>query len=174
MGKLGGHFFETHIDRGALGYMIQTLPIKTMVDVGCGPGGMVTVANEMGVHAIGIDGDPMLTPDTRHDFENGPLIIEPTDLAWSVEFLEHMEEQYLDNVFSVFDKCKYVFCTHNPKMGPWHSNCRPNAYWIAEFGKRGFQYDPEVTKEIKDHSTMKREFVQETGTFFRNESYNCR
>jgi 2-polyprenyl-3-methyl-5-hydroxy-6-metoxy-1,4-benzoquinol methylase len=174
VGRLGGHFFETHIDRGTLGYLIQSLPIKTMIDVGCGPGGMVEVAREMGLKAVGVDGDPVLVPDIRHNFEHGPLSIEPTDLAWSVEFLEHVEEQYLDNVFSVFDKCKYVFCTHNPKPGPWHSNCQSNEYWIETFENRGFGYDPMMTLNIKQHSTMKREFVQKTGTFFINECLHCR
>jgi SAM-dependent methyltransferase len=158
----------TNIDRGALDYIIQSLPVKTMIDVGCGPGGMVKVANEIGIQAIGIDGDPMLSPDIRHDFENGPLMTVSADLAWAVEFLEHVEEQYLDNVFSVFERCKYVFCTHNEKDGPWHSNCRPNEYWFEEFKKRGFCYNELMTKNIKLHSTMEREFVSQTGQFYEN------
>jgi SAM-dependent methyltransferase len=174
MGKLGGHCNMTNMDKGSLDYIVRNLGIKTMVDVGCGPGGMVTLAKEMGVDAVGIDGDPTVISDIRHDFENGPFVIEPKDLAWSVEFLEHIEEQYLDNVFSVFGNCKYVFCTHNPKPGPWHSNCKPNEYWVKEFTKRGFKYAPLTTQGIKEHSTMVREFVQNTGMFFINENYDNR
>jgi hypothetical protein len=38
---LGGHENETHIDDGALSYIIKTFGIGSMVDIGCGPGGMV-------------------------------------------------------------------------------------------------------------------------------------
>ena len=168
MGRVGGHLHMTNVDRGALDYIIKVLPIKTMVDVGCGPGGMVQVAKEMGLDAYGIDGDETVSPDVLYDFDDGPLEIENVDLAWSIEFLEHIEEKYLDNVFSVFKKCKYVFCTHNEKPGPWHYNCRPNEYWLEVFDSYGFRYDAEMTGQIKLHSDMDREFVQDTGTFFEN------
>lgn len=158
----------TNIDIGAFEYIRGFFNIKTMVDVGCGPGGMVAVARDRGVITTGIDGDQSLTVDVQHNFDDGPLQIPPTDLAWAVEFLEHIEEQYLDNVFSVFGNCKYVFCTHNRKPGPWHSNCQGTDYWIREFLQRGFRYDPETTRQIKLRSTMAREFVKETGTFFIN------
>ena len=160
----------TNIDRGALEYIVQSLPVKTMIDVGCGTGGMVQVAKDMGLKAVGVDGDPTTHPNILHNFDNGRMEIVPTDLAWSVEFLEHIEEKYLSNVFSVFEKCKYVFCTHNPKPGAWHFNCHPNRYWIDVFSRYGFEYDEYMTEQIKVHSDMKRGFVRNTGTFFVNET----
>ena len=35
---LGGHEGETHLDDGALSYLIEKLGIKSMLDIGCGPG----------------------------------------------------------------------------------------------------------------------------------------
>jgi hypothetical protein len=161
----------TNMDEGALRYIVDTLSIKSMVDVGCGPGGMVVLAREIGLDAYGIDGDHSVRPDLFHNFDSGPLAVGLVDLAWSVEFLEHIEEQYLDNVFSVFDKCKYVFCTHNEKPGPWHFNCKPNDYWIEVFKKHGFTYDWFLTAEIKKHSTMEREFIQNSGQLYRKGIY---
>jgi 2-polyprenyl-3-methyl-5-hydroxy-6-metoxy-1,4-benzoquinol methylase len=166
MGKVGGHCGVTNLDRGALEYIARSFPVKTMIDVGCGPGGMVEIAKEIGLDVIGIDGDSNVRPDILHNFDYGPLDVEPYDLAWSVEFLEHIEEHFLRNVFSVLKKARWVFCTHNQKPGPWHFNCRSNEYWIAVFDMFGFNYDPKVTNDIKIHSTMDREFVSNTGTFF--------
>jgi len=169
MGRIGGHCNMTNMDEGALLFMAQALSLHTMVDVGCGPGGMVDFANAIGIVSVGIDGDPVVFPNILHNFDTGPLELPKFDLAWSVEFLEHIEEQYLDNVFSVFKQCRFVFCTHNPKPGPWHFNCQPNEYWIDVFHGRGFRYNPDMTEVIKLHSTMDREFVQDTGSFFVNE-----
>lgn len=169
MGKVGGHQFMTNTDTGTLLFIKEKFGVTTMSDVGCGTGGMVLAAIYHGIYPIGIDGDPMVHPTVLHNFDDGPLNIPETDLGWSVEFLEHMEEKYLDNVFSVFEKCKYVFCTHNEHPGPWHFNCRDNSYWIDQFARRGFRYDPETTGGIKNHSTMLREFVKDTGQFFIND-----
>lgn len=159
----------TNTDVGSLLFIQKKFFVKTMVDVGCGTGGMLMAALYHGIRAIGIDGDPMLRPSILHNFDDGPLSIPETDLGWSVEFLEHIEEKYLNNVFSVLSKCKYVVCTHNEHPGPWHFNCRENAYWTDQFTRRGFRYDPETTAGIKQHSTMLREFIHDTGQFFINE-----
>ena len=54
---LGGHQGKTHTDEGTLRWAISKLGIKSMLDIGCGPGGMVELANKMGVDAHGLDGD---------------------------------------------------------------------------------------------------------------------
>jgi ribosomal protein L11 methylase PrmA len=47
----------THIDGGALRYVKKKFDIKSMIDVGCGSGGMVELAEELGMPALGVDGD---------------------------------------------------------------------------------------------------------------------
>lgn len=158
----------TNIDTGALDYLVSAFGFTSMIDVGCGPGMMVYLARKAGLKAYGIDGDPTVHPDVHHNFDHGPLAVEPADLAWSVEFLEHVDECFLDNVFSVFKQCKYVFCTANPRPGPWHSNCQPTSYWKQVFHDRGFSFDGESTKLIRGVSTMERDFVRDTGMFFWN------
>lgn len=158
----------TNIDTGALDYLVSAFGFTSMIDVGCGPGMMVYLARKAGLKAYGIDGDPTVHPDVHHNFDHGPLAVEPADLAWSVEFLEHVDECFLDNVFSVFKQCKYVFCTANPRPGPWHSNCQPTSYWKQVFHDRGFSFDGASTKLIRGVSTMERDFVLDTGMFFWN------
>jgi len=41
---LGGHFNRTHLDEGSLLFIIKEFNIKSFLDIGCGPMGMVVLA----------------------------------------------------------------------------------------------------------------------------------
>lgn len=176
---LGGHQYITHLDCGVLDYVISNFRIQTFLDVGCGPGGMVHEALKRGLSAIGIDGDPAIlrvTPLTDkarlviHDFRKGPApLAGDFDLAWSIEFLEHVDQCYASNYLSTFQQAKFLFCTASPPKTPGHHhvNCQPTEYWINFFEQGGFSFCPELTKTLKAVSTMKREFVRRSGMFFR-------
>lgn len=176
---LGGHDRITHLDKGALDYLVGRFRIRSMLDVGCGPGGMVLLARSLGLSADGVDGDPAVReflPDViQHDFIKGPMIRRLSygesykwDLAWSVEFLEHVEERYLLNVFAALDRCCVVFVTHAlPGVGGYHHvNCRSEAYWCNRFGLNGFVLDEEATTGCRAASTMDRDFARRTGKVF--------
>jgi len=177
---LGGHLNKTHTDRGTLLYLMEKYNIKSFLDIGCGPGGMVQIANWRGLDALGIDGDWEVRkePEAKvliHDYTTGPAPLEAAslriafDLGWSVEFLEHVEEQYLDNYMQDFARCKYVVCTAAGPGAPGHHhvNCQPAEYWHAVFDKYGFDYDDETTQEIRlKKSNMQKPFMQRTGMFF--------
>ena len=173
-GYLGGHDWVTHTDQGALQYMIDKFNIQTMLDVGCGPGGQVKVAKELGLDVEGVDGDPRVIAEaegivinecdyTKDTFERD------VDFIWSVEFLEHVKEQFQENYMKTFARANHVFVTFAPpgKGGNHHVNERPATYWIEVFSKYGLEYDENITKEVKDASTMKREFVSRNGLYFK-------
>jgi 2-polyprenyl-3-methyl-5-hydroxy-6-metoxy-1,4-benzoquinol methylase len=174
---LGGHMDITHLDEGVLDALIERYQIRSMIDIGCGPGGMVKLALEKGLRAVGVDGDPRirelsgLGPDSLiiHDFANGPLQIEEQfDLVWSVEFLEHVDESYQPNYMNIFRKAKYAFCTAAPpgKIGHHHVNCRDIEYWREVFRAHHLLYNNGATQILRKASSMPREFVRETGMFF--------
>jgi len=173
---LGGHGNITHIDEGALIYLKAKFNVSLMLDVGCGVGGMLKIASKHGIIAAGIDGDftairePYLAERIEiHDYNTGsPKIQTLFDLIWSVEFLEHVEEKYLSNVFNTLKKAKIVFCTANPGKNKFHFNPQSVNYWIKKFEKNGFEYLKRETKEIKVVSTMNRTFVKDTGMIFKN------
>jgi SAM-dependent methyltransferase len=174
---LGGHLNKTHNDRGTLTFLINEYNIKSMLDIGCGPGGMVALAQMRGLEAVGIDGDWEVPkePDTNiiiHDFTTGPCFTSKSqfDLGWSVEFLEHVEEKYQDFYMRAFARCKYVVCTAAPPGYPGHHhvNCQPQEYWHEVFDKYQFDYDDAVTQRIrKQESTMQKPFMQTTGMFYK-------
>jgi hypothetical protein len=54
---LGGHANTTHIDKGSLKWIINNFDVKSMIDIGCGPGGQLEIAKSLNIHCVGVDGD---------------------------------------------------------------------------------------------------------------------
>lgn len=154
---LGGSSMRSHYDPVTLMYLRDRCGVRTMIDLGCGPGANVITANRLGIEAWGIDGDPNCLPDLLHDFTKGPLHpAQSVDLVWSMEFLEHVEEQYLDNFMPVFEAGKYAMVTFAPPGHPGHHhvNCQPQEYWVDVFAARGMQFMADETAEIRKRSSM--------------------
>jgi hypothetical protein len=152
---LGGHNNETNMDEPILDYLISRHGVKSFLDVGCGPGGMVEAARKRGLTAIGIDGDANVKPDILHDYTKGPIeqdlsLPNPT-MVWCVEFVEHVEEAYWANVADTFRRGDVLFLTHAlPGQGGYHHvNEQLPEYWIAKMGQIGFGLDEESTSQCR-------------------------
>lgn len=204
---LGGNSGRTWTDAGVLDYLIATKNVKNMLDVGCGPGGQMDLAEQRGLKVLGIDGDPDVANDSRiqiHDFTVKPLVAERLkylpesgyfDLGWSVEFLEHVEERYIDNYMPCLAACKYVVVTHaTPGQGGHHHvNEQLFDYWQKVFDRYDLVYNEKITKKMRNHSSMrqkklnhflrfnengkpvntkaKNSFMRKTGRFFVNKKF---
>jgi SAM-dependent methyltransferase len=181
---LGGHLHKTHTDGGAISYIVRKWHPESFLDIGCGPGGMVAMAQNRGMKVTGIDGDFSLEPIWEqtlvrpnivlHDFESGApeLPLEEYDVCWSVEFLEHVHAEFMPYYMECFQKAKVVVCTAAPPGTPGHHhvNCQLQKYWVEKFKEYGFQYDPQTTYEIIQASTMKKRFLERHGMVYVNES----
>tara|TARA_Y100001963_G_C6676568_1_gene397731 strand:- start:270 stop:989 length:720 start_codon:yes stop_codon:yes gene_type:complete len=186
---LGGHFNIAHTDRGALKFLKEKLNAKSMIDIGCGPGNQVITAQKLGYTAIGIDGDKELLKNNYsvlddmliHDYTTGVIEFEDDDffdVAWCVEFLEHVEEKYMKNYMNTFQRCKYVICTAaEPGEPGWHHvNCQTKQYWIEKFDEYGFDFSKNLTKQLRENSTMniklkkRKHFIKRRGWLFVNRS----
>jgi SAM-dependent methyltransferase len=171
---LGGHFGFTAMVVKTFDYIREKYNIRSMLDIGCGPAGMVEYANYKGVYAIGVDGDPDLgeKPYTiLHDFTTGQLELDETfELVYSTEFVEHVDEQYVDNFMKLFQKGYYVFMSAAPpgQGGHHHVNCKDKKYWIEKFEQYGFEYLPEESEEIS--KTSNDDLVRKNSMFFRNKT----
>lgn len=171
---LGGHGFSTHIDLGILNFFKSEYKCKSYLDIGCGLGGMVYEANKLGYDVLGIDGDYRLKRDNPEFFKlcdftkETPVINKNYDLGYSCEFVEHVQEKYLDNYMKVFQKSKIVCMTFAPEGTPGyhHVNCKNTDYWIDIFQKYSFYYDEKLTKNIRQVSSMKRDFFRKNGLGF--------
>ena len=151
---LGGHFGNTNMDEPTLDYLIERYGVRSMLDVGCGPGGMVRAARDRGITAHGIDGDPHVDWDILHDYTTGPLpAYYSRDLIWCTEFVEHVEAQYQDNFLTTFDAGRVLFLTAAPPGFPGHHhvNCQPESYWIDLLRLRGWDLDDEATQWVRNN-----------------------
>lgn len=185
---LGGHNNRTHLDLGSLEWAINKFGINTFLDIGCGPGGMVELAKSYGLYSVGIDGDYSIPRSTNnnfviHDYTEGPAPIDKEfDLAWSVEFLEHVDEKYVPNFMYSFQLAKLVIVTYAPPGWPGHHhvNLQEESYWIDIFQSYGFNFDKNLTSELRESSTMnypekpKKAFVRNRGLFFINTRYETK
>lgn len=178
---LGGHANRTWVDAGALRYCVDVLHITSFLDIGCGPGGMVELAQQWGLDVLGIDGDPSLNrktlPIMLHDFYSGPPpLTRKYDLGWCVEVLEHIEERYLPNIMDAFAHCHYIIATASPVKGrnKHHVNVHPKEWWATTMQNNGFIMNEELTKAVHCASTMAIKpsmdcnFLQATGMCFVN------
>ncbi len=157
---LGGHGNSTNLDPGALDYLLGYIdpPVRNVLDIGAGMGGMAELGRVRGIpHWITVDGDERTHPYILHDFTAGPMgNAAHFSLGWCVEFLEHVEAQYLGNVFSALCLCDWVVCTAAPPGwgGHHHVNEQELDYWFDEFDLHGFDLDTEATNGVRKASNM--------------------
>lgn len=162
---LGGHLGNSHVDAAVLQYLIARYDIKSMLDVGCGPGAMVDLARRHGLLAWGVDGDHTIVSDYLlvHDYTRGPYRASIAfDLIWCFEFVEHVEAIYQENYLATFADGRVLFLsTPGPGFGGWHHvNEQPEAYWIDLLAAHKWTLDQEATDWVRanaDHHFSRRQ-----------------
>lgn len=99
------------------------------------------------------------------DFHNSAL----WDLVWCCEFVEHVEEQYMQNFFSTFQLGKYLAMTHAfpGQPGHHHVNCQWPEYWIPKIEALGFSLNRPYTFHLR--SLTKAQHVNRSLLFFEKE-----
>ncbi len=152
--------------------------IESMIDLGCGDGkASKTYGEKFGYEYYGFDGDWIRLPKNEnyvlHDFSQGLVEFDPEDtsfdLAYSVEFLEHVDEEYQDNYMNLISRCRYAVVTAAPPGTPGrhHVNCRTQEYWVEVFAKYGFTFLPEITKTAREKSLNRCNQGNEKNQFFK-------
>lgn len=168
----GGSYGRTHVDVGMLRYF-HDCGCRSMLDVGCGPGGQVQAANALGYRALGIDVDPALylRPGVALiDICDGPVRLPArADLVWSVEVAEHVPESCVPEfIATLTGNARIAIClTASQEPMPQHRTLHPPTWWIAAIeAMGGWSYDPDTPAIVARHSTMAREFLRDTGMIF--------
>ena len=166
----------THTDEGLLRYFWQ-LGCRSMLDLGCGPGGQVRVARKLGYRALGIDVDPLMyrRPGVAlYDLCVEQLTLpQPADLVWSVETAEHIPpdsvQRYIDALTD--NASQFIVLTASQMEAELHVSVHPREWWIDQVQQRqGWRHLANASDIISLHSTMQREFLTQTGMIFKNES----
>jgi len=130
--------------------IIEDYNPKTVIDVGCGAGHSLKYFLDKHLDGIGVEGYKEAISRSKvresivpHDYTVGAFIPpNDFDFGWCCEFVEHVEEKYVDNFMKTFQKCKMVAMTHGVpgQPGYHHVNCQEAKYWIDIFDKYGFEY----------------------------------
>lgn len=177
------HGGGTNTDIEALKFAMSRWETKSMIDIGCGTGGQVFEALNLGIDAYGIDGTKDI-PNTdrfqRVDYRvNSSSMEGPFDLAWSVEFVEHIGEECIPIFMKDFQKCKKVILTAAPPFwgGKNHVNEQSEIYWIDVFQENGFEFDIKESLLLRNFSVTlmngevrppRQQFVKIRGLVFIN------
>jgi len=140
---------------------IDELGVESMLDIGCGIGYSMQYFHNKNCRVLGIEGSPSALKDhvlpnsvIKHDYTNAPCVPEQkSDLVWSAEFLEHVEEKYLDNFMASFQTAqKFIAVTYaTPGQGGHHHvNENTEEYWVEKFSKIGAELDKALTQRARN------------------------
>lgn len=128
-------------------------PPRTMMDVGCGDGHMVRIAEALGVSACGLD-----------IVENNHPNIHQVDLCNSVSYMggemvlclevaEHLPEHAADHLCEYLSDTTYetlLFSAATPGQGgSGHLNEQPWAYWVKKLHANGLTINTEKTDHLR-------------------------
>ena len=174
-GYLGGYISARHPRSAELGmkhgdsatwtpqlwrWIHAELEIKSVLDVGCAEGHAAAFFEQLGCRISGVDGSKLALRDSvipehhvQHDYTEGPYLpATDYDLVWCCEFVEHVEERFVDNFLATFNTAgKYIFMTAaQPGQPGWHHvNCQLPGYWIEKIQRMGFQFQQELTNTAR-------------------------
>lgn len=134
--------------------------INSILDVGCGEGHSTKYFYDRGCEVLGIEGginawNNSVIKDKiiLHDFTTGRYI--PTkqyDAVWCCEFVEHVDEKYIDNFLETFKYGNKIFMTHADigQDGYHHVNCQKSDYWISKIESIGFIFDQQISSYLRE------------------------
>ena len=184
-GHLGGYFeggddgtFYPHM----WNWLLTTLNIKSVLDLGCAEGHSAKFFKDKGCSVLGIEGSKQAVKNsvipkntTEWDFNAGPFITDHHDLIWCCEVLEHIEEQYAQNILDTMKNAEYIVVTAaEPGQGGYHHvNCQPASYWICKISQMGFQCDAALTRMARSITTIEKNplcHFSRTGWVFKKET----
>ena len=90
-----------------------------------------------------------------------------TYLLWSIyvpfiEFLEHVQRQYIKNYLPVFQKAAIIFASHS-RWGGWHhAEVHDDRWWQLKFTAAGLVYSQELTDLIRGKAEEERKSKQKS------------
>jgi SAM-dependent methyltransferase len=141
--------------------LLKKLGMKSVIDVGCGPGIYLLPHKWRGCEVFGIDGcdgaGQCLDPKEFELVDLRQPWIPPKeyDMSLCIEVAEHIQPEYVDILMDTLCKCAPLCCFTAARPGQGgcgHFNCQDKSYWVEKFGVRGFVLYEELTRDL--HSVI--------------------
>lgn len=163
-----GHCYDNGLAEGLL-HLLPLMGIKTIADLGCGPGWYVALFRRNGYEADGYDGNPNVEKMSAPLFANGFYCQcanltdeleaeEPFELVFSLEVGEHIpakwENTYIDNLTRNSTKFIIVSWAIEGQKGDGHVNCHSNIYIIEKMRERGFTFNTPASNYLRKCATL--------------------
>jgi SAM-dependent methyltransferase len=162
-------------------WIVSDLKVKSVIDVGCGEGVALRYFKELGCEVLGIDGLSIGPDIIQHDYTLGPYRPHKRyDLCYCVEFVEHVEEQFMRNFLRTFRCAKMIFLTHAfpGQQGVHHVNCQIIDYWKGALAAIGYHYDYTLTQIARAYAGFNTDqynhFVRSGAVFLNKTTINKR
>ena len=151
------------ISPAAWKWMVQSMNIHSVMDVGCGRGLSTSWFIMHGLDTLCVEGSHdarektvLPDPDTQmveHDFSRGPWWPAKTyDAIWCVEFLEHVGVNFHKNYLPAFRKAAVIFATRSSWGGWHHVEVHEEKWWITKMEMYGFKFDSTLTEAIRNEA----------------------
>ncbi len=135
---------------------------KSMIDLGCGPGHLVQIADSLGVWAEGYDislpEEEVHMPGRSSLYRKDVTDLQyfhpdPSELVLCWEVMEHLEPHFAEPVCDLLaeiTESTLLFSAAVPEQGgAGHVNERPHEYWIDLLSHRGLKYVWPVTEALR-------------------------
>lgn len=163
---LGGFTYKIDMDGISTNvwyFMLGSIGVRSIVDVGCGMGVSSSFFLSQGVDVLCVEGSSdavkrSLMPKERiieHDFSLGPWWPRDTyDAIWSVEFVEHVGRQYMANYLPIFKKAAIVFVTSSGNGGWHHVEVHEKWWWRGRMIAEGFIFANDLTKFVRNAANV--------------------
>jgi SAM-dependent methyltransferase len=136
-------------------YLISRFGVESAMDLGSGTGIAAAYLSRKGVKVIAVDGltdniQHSIYPAVMHDLTKGPVVTK-VDLVHCQEVVEHIEEQYLENVLASLMSGKVIAITHAlpGQDGYHHVNLQHADYWVSHLARWGAVLLEEDTRRVK-------------------------
>lgn len=133
----------------------------SVLDVGCGTGKVIDYLLSKGVpDVVGLEGsraaiDAAGHPERIREVDLGvPIDLQRRfDLVYSLEVAEHIHpksaDTFVDTLVRHGDRV-LISAARPGQGGLGHLNEQEPAYWVEKFAGRGFRYDEDATRTLKD------------------------
>lgn len=148
-----GHAYDAGVSQAIMRFL-NAHKLKTVVDIGCGPGQYAKIFKRFGFEVEAYDGNPN-TPELTGgigqvmDFSHPIALCNSYDLVMSLEVGEHIPEEFeqifIDNLTRHAKNYIILSWAIPDQVGDGHVNCRPNSYIRDKMAAQGFIYNQAET-----------------------------
>lgn len=131
------------------GLIVSLYTPRSVLDMGCGEGTLVSCLEDLGVHTLGVDWSPAAmemakTPFLLHDLRH-PIVLAHFDVTVSLEAAEHVPAEYVDVFVGNISQSPFLLFSAAPPGVPglYHIHCQPMSWWENKLGDAGLVPDPQ-------------------------------